>query len=316
MYYNNAPYYFQKNLQRDVVRIINSSGNIVVEYTYDAWGKVLSVTGSLANTLGQRNPFRYRSYYYDTETGFYYLQSRYYDPTVGRFLNADHPELVGANGGVQGYNLFAYCNNPIMGYDPLGEWDWGSFFSGSTWLAIGLTAVCVGVSVLTCGVATPLMVAVASVTASAGTLTMVNGASEIGEAATGHNVIRDDIFQGSEAEYAQYANTMSNIALAGTAICGGFIADNPAPKSEKIGTAFKSGQRVGHSQIGVDPNTLTTTMTIHPEKYAAAKAKILQDGMYGVIEVYSDGRVYNGNHRVIIARELGICVDTIVHMLS
>ena len=121
--YNNSYYYFQKNLQGDVVRILDYSGNVVVEYTYDAWGKVLSVTGSQASTIGQYNPFRYRSYYYDTETGFYYLQSRYYDPTVGRFLNADHPELVGANGGIQGYNLFAYCNNnPVMKYDPYGEW--------------------------------------------------------------------------------------------------------------------------------------------------------------------------------------------------
>ena len=77
---------------------------------------MLSVTGSLASTIGQYNPFRYRSYYYDTETGFYYLQSRYYDPTVGRFLNADG--IVGANGGIQGYNLFAYCNNnPIIYID-------------------------------------------------------------------------------------------------------------------------------------------------------------------------------------------------------
>ena len=121
--YNNTYYYFQKNLQGDIVRILNSVGTIVTEYTYDAWGKVLTTTGSMASTVGKYNPFRYRGYYYDVETGFYYLQSRYYDPTVGRFLNADHPELIGANGGVQGYNLVAYCNNnPIMGYDPYGEW--------------------------------------------------------------------------------------------------------------------------------------------------------------------------------------------------
>ena len=95
--YNNAYYYFQKNLQGDVVRILSSSGAVVTEYTYDAWGKVLTTTGSLASTVGTYNPFRYRSYYYDSETGFYYLQSRYYDPTVGRFLNADG--IVGANGG-------------------------------------------------------------------------------------------------------------------------------------------------------------------------------------------------------------------------
>ena len=105
--YNDNYYYYQKNLQGDVIRILNYSGNVVVEYTYDAWGKVLTTTGTLASTLGQYNPFRYRSYYYDTETGFYYLQSRYYDPVVGRFLNADHAELIGANGDAQGYNLFA-----------------------------------------------------------------------------------------------------------------------------------------------------------------------------------------------------------------
>ncbi|MBR6563606.1 MAG: hypothetical protein IKK70_06695 [Clostridia bacterium] len=60
----------------------------------------------MASTLGQYNPFRYRSYYYDVETGFYYLQSRYYDPTVGRFINADG--IIGANGGIEGYNMFAY----------------------------------------------------------------------------------------------------------------------------------------------------------------------------------------------------------------
>ena len=111
--YNNKYYYFQKNLQGDVIRILNSNGTVVTEYTYDAWGNVLTITGSLASTVGRYNPFRYRSYYYDEETGFYYLQSRYYDPTVGRFLNADG--IIGANGGIEGYNMFAYCNNnPII----------------------------------------------------------------------------------------------------------------------------------------------------------------------------------------------------------
>ena len=117
--YNNSYYYFQKNLQGDVTRILNSNGTVVTEYTYDAWGNVLTVTGSLASTVGRYNPFRYRSYYYDEETGFYYLQSRYYDPVVGRFLNADG--IVGANGGIEGYNMFAYCNNnPVMFYDYFG----------------------------------------------------------------------------------------------------------------------------------------------------------------------------------------------------
>ena len=124
--YNNAPYYFLKNLQGDIVSIVNAMGTVVVEYTYDAWGKILSTTGTLASTIGAYNPFRYRSYYYDTETGFYYLQSRYYDPVVGRFLNAD--AYVYAGQGLVGFNMFAYCNNnPILGYDPCGtcfhRWD-------------------------------------------------------------------------------------------------------------------------------------------------------------------------------------------------
>ena len=117
--YNNTYYYFQKNIQGDIIRICNCLGETVVEYGYDVWGTVTSVTGDLASTIGQINPFRYRGYYYDVETGWYYLNARYYDPTVGRFLSPD--TILGANGGLQGYNLFAYCNNnPVMFADPSG----------------------------------------------------------------------------------------------------------------------------------------------------------------------------------------------------
>ncbi len=77
------------------------------------------MTGTLASTVGQANPFRYRGYYYDTETGLYYLQTRYYDPEVGRFLNADG--YIGANGDIIGYNMYAYCsNNPANSIDSSG----------------------------------------------------------------------------------------------------------------------------------------------------------------------------------------------------
>ena len=66
-----------------------------MEYTYDAWGNPLSVTGAGATTIGQKNPFRYRGYFYDIETGLYYLQSRYYSPKIGRFVCADNQLLVG-----------------------------------------------------------------------------------------------------------------------------------------------------------------------------------------------------------------------------
>ncbi len=95
-------------------------GNVVVSYEYDAWGKVYSVTGSMAGTLATINPIRYRSYYYDTETGFYYLNSRYYDPETSRFINADG--YVSTGQGISGTNMFAYCeNNPVSRSDPNGN---------------------------------------------------------------------------------------------------------------------------------------------------------------------------------------------------
>ncbi|MBO4479462.1 MAG: RHS repeat-associated core domain-containing protein [Clostridia bacterium] len=117
---NGVPYYYVRNLQGDVTKIIDGSGNVVVEYTYDSWGKVYSVTGTLASTVGAKNPIRYRGYYYDTETELYYLNSRYYDPELGRFISPD----VGTEGG----NLYAYCqNDPVNRSDPSGCFSWGGF---------------------------------------------------------------------------------------------------------------------------------------------------------------------------------------------
>ena len=118
--YNGIVYYYALNLQGDVVAILNSAGSAVVNYTYDAWGKLLSTTGSLASTLGTWNPLRYRGYVYDQETGLYYLQSRYYNPEWGRFINAD--ALVSTGQGILGNNMFAYClNNPVLLQDPSGS---------------------------------------------------------------------------------------------------------------------------------------------------------------------------------------------------
>ena len=99
--------------------ILDTSGNAVVEYTYDAWGNIHSVTGSLANTIGETNPLTYRGYVYDSDSGYYYLQSRYYDPEMGRFINADDYPTTGQ--GLTGNNMFAYCgNNPISRADTSG----------------------------------------------------------------------------------------------------------------------------------------------------------------------------------------------------
>ena len=112
----STTYYYITNLQGDVIYMIDSSGETVASYEYDPYGNVTG-TGSMANT----NPLRYRGYYYDAETQMYYLQSRYYDPAVGRFINADVYASTGQ--GIIGNNMFAYCSNsPISGYDPAGHY--------------------------------------------------------------------------------------------------------------------------------------------------------------------------------------------------
>ena len=117
MKYNNTLYYYVLNAQGDVVRIVDGSRSVVASYTYDPWGKIISSSGTLADI----NPLRYRGYYYDTETGFYYLQSRYYDPEIGRFINADSYASTDATG-LLSTNMFAYCeNDPVNKSDPDGE---------------------------------------------------------------------------------------------------------------------------------------------------------------------------------------------------
>ena len=105
----STTYYYVYNLQGDIIAITNGGGFKVVEYTYDPWGKLISTTGSMASSIGVQNPYRYRAYRYDTELEMYYLNSRYYDPEIGRFINADG--LVSTGQGILGYNMFAYCNN-------------------------------------------------------------------------------------------------------------------------------------------------------------------------------------------------------------
>jgi RHS repeat-associated protein len=119
--YKGVFYQYIKNLQNDIIAIADRNGTILVKYVYDAYGNILSITDTSGIDLGNINPFRFKSYYYDTETGFYYLNSRYYDALVGRFINADDIAYLGATGSAWSYNLFSYCeNNPINNVDPNG----------------------------------------------------------------------------------------------------------------------------------------------------------------------------------------------------
>ena len=119
--YNGTAYAYVKSLQGDIVALLNGAGNVVVSYVYDAWGAPIGKSGSMAETLGSVQPFRYRGYVFDEETGLYYLRSRYYNPRWGRFVNAD---TIVTN------NLFLYClNSPNVQIDSSGCSSTSALFS-------------------------------------------------------------------------------------------------------------------------------------------------------------------------------------------
>ena len=112
--YNGTPYYFLKNLQGDVIAITNEEGQTVVEYDYDAWGVCFVADDMSGDNIEDINPFRYRGYYYDAEIGMYYLQSRYYDPVTGRFMNTDEACVLLGYSFKATPNFFIYCNNDCV----------------------------------------------------------------------------------------------------------------------------------------------------------------------------------------------------------
>ena len=123
-------YYYILNLQGDVVQIIDANGVLQAEYVYSPWGEIISAEGELSEV----NPLRYRGYYYDSETGFYYLQSRYYDPENHRFINADTYASTDSSDAIA-CNMFAYClGTPILLQDPDGKDSFGVSIGFSFWI--------------------------------------------------------------------------------------------------------------------------------------------------------------------------------------
>ena len=239
--FNGTYYYYVRNGQGDIVRLIDGSNNTVVEYAYDSWGKQLSCSGSLASTLGTQNPFRYRGYIYDADTGLYYLQSRYYDPAVGRFINADI--YVSTGQGVLGHNMYAYCgNNPVARADDQGD-SWKDVFR------IGITAALVGLAVL------------AAIPTGGGSLVLAG----IGVSA-------------ASATTAASALTAAGLALAGSSI---LYATSPnqmqdqvrrgkAPKEvDRVDPPHVSGQKP-HVHFG-DKSSINIDGTIHDKMNGAPR---------------------------------------------
>ena len=156
---NGTEYYYIKNAQNDVTAIASADGTIIANYYYDPWGKLTEITGD--TEIAELNPIRYRSYYYDSETEWYYLNTRYYSPELCRFINGDNFELLNADHeNMVQYNLYNYCfNNPVALADDMG--DWPEWAINLTKVAIGVVAIGIGVAatVATGGAAVPVLVA-------------------------------------------------------------------------------------------------------------------------------------------------------------
>ena len=115
-------FWYEKNLQGDIVAVYDQAGTMLIYYCYDAWGiaSLYFYNGATADSIAAKNPFRYRGYYYDTDLALYYCGTRYYDANTGRWINADG--YVSTGTGLLGYNMYAYCNNnPVMFVDHNGE---------------------------------------------------------------------------------------------------------------------------------------------------------------------------------------------------
>lgn len=125
-----ATYFYVRDTLENVLGIVDSTGNLVVQYAYNAWGKNLGITGTLATTIGAYNPIRYKGYHFDSDTGMYYCHTRYYVPDWCRWLCVDNAMFLDVES-INGCNLFAYCaNSPINRIDASGTFDWRKLLTG------------------------------------------------------------------------------------------------------------------------------------------------------------------------------------------
>ena len=290
-----------------MVALVDSSGNQVVGYTYDAWGKPLSITGSMKSTLGQYNPLRYRSYVYDRETGLYYVSSRYYDSEIGRWINADG-ELPEVGGNIRGYNLFAYCfNNPVNMDDPTGEWP--KWLSGAINVVGGALQVAAGAALGATVGWTGFGAVAAGFLIVNGTATTVQGVGQIVNDVTKSNVMREDnIVRTGVKEIGRAIGGDTGAEIAGGAYDIAVLAANLY--AGKVGL-----QQAGMAPVKVNINNVVNNpldefVTIGPADGVIGQyCRTIPQSGYGKIYATQLGnglyQIANGHHRVAALRALG-----------
>ena len=256
--YNNTLYTYRKNIFGDIIAVYNGTSK-VAEYAYDAYGNctIVFATGN----AGILNPFRYRGYYYDSDIELYYLQSRYYDPETGRFINADDVSYL-APETIHGLNLYSYClNNPVMYVDPSGNFPvltlilcvsaligmgltiGGVASDNTTLTAVGLTMVAIP-ALISGGIAIAAGISGATLTGIVGGITTVAGigsglfaSAEYQETFTNNNWMLDSGM--SEGVYNGLMLTTAAIATLGT-LASSFCYNFNIKSIDKIGKLVPS----------------------------------------------------------------------------
>ncbi|MCI7002747.1 MAG: RHS repeat-associated core domain-containing protein [Clostridia bacterium] len=247
-YQGVGDFYYKKNIFGDIIGIIDKNGQEIAKYTYDAWGyhktlvlnnneyvdilsKISYTTeGSNNKLIAELNPFRYRGYYYDVETGLYYLNSRYYDPEIGRFINADNISILSESMNlINGLNLFAYCNNnPIMHNDESGAawWDWlwkgllGALIVVAITAAVVFTAGAAAIAFgATIGTTIGIMSGVAVGGLVAGGMSLLGQAVTVGLDNLNFGTLAIDTFSG--AIFGGITGGVASIGTLGAQIVGG-----------------------------------------------------------------------------------------------
>ncbi len=299
--YNNTTYFYRKDAQGNIAAILDSNGNVVVKYKYDAWGNHAVLYLNKVNdkeqyseadeaafdenyaknkTLAELNPFRYRGYYYDTETGLYFLKTRYYDPEVGRFITIDDISYIDPET-INGLNLYAYCgNNPVMRVDENGNAWWQSFLS-----ALAIIAVVAAV------------VAVTVVTGGAGTLI---GAAVIGGTiAAGADALGQVVFKNKTLTSLDWGSVGISFA---SGFIGGLIPGSGA--LSVVGSAFASSVTenallavAGRGAFSIGKIILDTVLSIGIDYALKGIAKGVKKELRGMLEEGPNYSTWQGNLR-------------------
>ena len=253
MTYNGTVYYYITNLQGAVISLELADGGSGAQYAYDAWGNIIAMSG----TLAELNPLRYRGYVYDQETGFYYLNSRYYDPAVGRFINADRQLALKD---AIGTNLFAYCfNNPVSLGDGEGNWP--------KWVE---KVACVASVVVTVAAVAVTVAAVSAFTAGTGSALAVYGASIfLGAALSGLNGTIANASQGNSyiSGYVGGASAGATQAAA-SKLPGGTIWGGAG------GTGIGTAITMGLNNLDPDSSNSSGRVIAHNVVTSTAKATV------------------------------------------